>query len=164
MIRGGLGVAGQHQVPPVSGRQMHIHHLQRRELLQHGARGQSRRARPAEVPPGDVQAVGDESDEDVRLNPGLALVEDRLEGEVVLEFLERLLDLGETRVVSPQSGGVFVGQIGAQQIAALAPGQPHERLLQPRQAALGRADQVAHDRIRRCASTTASPRSECPGP
>ena len=94
MIRGGLGVVGQHQVPPVGGRQMHIHHLQRRELLQHGARGQSRRARSGEVLQGDVQAVGDEGDEDVRLDPLLALVEDRPEGEVVLEFLERLLDLG----------------------------------------------------------------------
>ena len=77
VIRGGLGVAGQHQAPPVGGRQMDIDHPHRRELLQHGARRQSRRVRSGEVLQGDVQAVGDEGDEDVRFDPLLALMEDR---------------------------------------------------------------------------------------
>ena len=39
----------------------------------------------------------------------------------MLELFECLLDLGESDVVLPQGGGVFVGQVGAQQIAAFAP-------------------------------------------
>ena len=134
MVRSGLGVARQHQVPPVGGRQVDIHHLQRRELLQHGAGRQSRRARSGEVLQGDVRAVGDEGDEDVRLDPFLALLEDRPEGEVVLGFLERLLDLGEPRVVPPQRGGVLAGQVGAQQIPALAASRPTQPVAPQREA------------------------------
>ena len=43
------------------------------------------------------------------------------EQQVVFELFECLLDLGEADVVLPQGGGVFVGQVGAQQIPAFAP-------------------------------------------
>ena len=85
----GLGVARQRQMPPVGGRQMDIDHLQGGELLQDGPRRQSRRARPGHVLQGDVQAVGDEGEEDVRLDPVLALMEDRADRQVVLKLLER---------------------------------------------------------------------------
>jgi hypothetical protein len=39
-----------------------------------------------------VQAVGEEGDEDVRLDAALMLVIDRPDGEISLERLERLLD------------------------------------------------------------------------
>ncbi len=84
------------------------------------ARRQPRRARPRRILQGDVQAVGDEGDEDVRLDASLPLVEHRTDGEIVLEFLEGLLDLRELHVVAPQGRGVFRGQVGAQQVAALA--------------------------------------------
>ena len=122
---------------------MDIHHPHRRELLQHGARRQSRRARSGEVLQGDVQAVGDEGDEDVRFDPLLALMEDRPQGEVVLEFLERLLDLGEPRVVPPQRGGVFAGQVGARQIAALASPRPAQPVAPQREGEGLRGDGLA---------------------
>ena len=49
---------------------------------------------------------------DVRFDPLLALMEDRSQGEVVLEFLERLLDLGEPRVVPRGHGLARRGQDG----------------------------------------------------
>ena len=48
-------------------------------------------------------------------------MEDRADREVVLEVLEGLLDLGELHVVLPERRGVFVGQVRAQQVAALPP-------------------------------------------
>ena len=73
----GLGVARQRQMPPVRGRQMDIDHLQGGELLQDGPRRQSRRAWSSQVFQGHIQTVGDEGEEDVRLDPILALMEDR---------------------------------------------------------------------------------------
>jgi hypothetical protein len=40
----------------------------------------------------DVQAIGQEGDEDVRLDARLKLVKDRPDREVAFEVLERLLD------------------------------------------------------------------------
>ena len=53
------------------------------------------------------------------LDPGFALMEDRADREVVLELLEGLFDLGELHIVLPERRGVFVGQVRAQQVAAL---------------------------------------------
>ena len=142
-------MARQHQVTPVGGRQMDIDHLHGRELLQDRPRRQPRRSRSGQVLQGDVQAVGDEGDEDVRLDPRLCAMEDRADGQIVLQFLERLLDLGELHVVAPQRGRILAGQVGAQQIAALAPpclAQPlapqreRERLWRDRFASLGQTD------------------------
>ena len=80
------GVARQDEVPAVGGRQAHVHHLDAGERLEDGAR-------PGEIFQGDDQAVGDEGYEDVRLDPVFALIEDGPDREVVLEFLECLLDL-----------------------------------------------------------------------
>ena len=49
-----------------------------------------------------MQAVGDEGHEDVRLDPRFVAVEHGPDGEVVLQFLERLFDLGQLQVVAPQ--------------------------------------------------------------
>ena len=72
-----LSMSGQDQVPSVGGRQMHVEHLQGGELLQDGSWGEPRRPRSGQVFQRHVQAVGDEGDEDVRLDPILALMEDR---------------------------------------------------------------------------------------
>ena len=58
---------------PVGGRQMDIDHLHARELLQDRPRRQPRRSRSGQVLQGDVQAVGNEGDEDVRLDPRLTM-------------------------------------------------------------------------------------------
>ena len=73
---------------------------------------------------GDEQAVGDEGDEDVGLDPLFALMEDGPDREVVLEFLEGLLDLDQLHVQAPESRGVFGDHVGSQQIAALAAAYP----------------------------------------
>ena len=73
----GLGVAGQHDLAPVGGRQMDVDHLDGCELFQRAARGQSRRERVEPAREGDLKGVGEESDEDVRFDSLFVLVEDR---------------------------------------------------------------------------------------
>jgi hypothetical protein len=53
---------------------MHVDHLHGGKLLQHTARRQPRRQRMQAPRQGDVQAVGQEGDEDVRLDACLKLV------------------------------------------------------------------------------------------
>ena len=61
----------------------------------------------------DVQAIGQEGDEDVGLNTCLELVKDRPDRQVALEVLERLLDRDQQQVVAPQLGRVFLDEVGA---------------------------------------------------
>jgi hypothetical protein len=60
---------------------------------------------------GGLQTVGEEGDEDVGLDALVGLVIDRPHREVVLEFLEGLLDLGQLQVIAPQRGRVLGGEI-----------------------------------------------------
>jgi hypothetical protein len=53
---------------------------------------------------GNVQAVGQEGDEDVRLDARLELVKDRPDREVAFEVLERLLYRHQQQVMAPQLG------------------------------------------------------------
>ena len=115
-----LGMARQHQMAPVGGRHMDVDHLQSGELLDDGTWGEAGRVWPGEVLQGHEQAVGDERDEDVCLDPFLDLVEDGSDGKMVLELLERLLDFGELHVVAPQFGGVFTGHAGTDCVARYA--------------------------------------------
>ena len=80
-----LGMARQHQMAPVGGRHMDVHHLDGGELLDDGAWGEAGRLGPGEVLQGHEQAIGDERDEDVRLDALLELVEDGPDGKIVLE-------------------------------------------------------------------------------
>jgi hypothetical protein len=68
-----------------------------------------------------VQAIGQEGDEDVRLDAVLELVVDRAQVNVVLHGLEGGLDLNKLDIEPPQLSRVFAGEIGAQQITAFAP-------------------------------------------
>ena len=97
----------QHQMAPVGGRHMDVDHLQRGETLDDGAWGEAGRLWSGEILQGHEQAIGDERDEDVRLDARSELVEDGADGRIVLELLERLLDFGELHVVAPQLDGVF---------------------------------------------------------
>ena len=90
------------------------------KLLQHDARRQPRRQRVQAPRQRDVQAIGQEGNEDVRFDAGLELVKDRPDREVALEILERLLDRNQQQIMAPQRGGFFLDQVGAQQIAAFA--------------------------------------------
>ena len=44
-----------------------------------------------------MQAIGQEGDEDVRLDPGLELVKDQPDRQVAFEVFERLLDRDRSR-------------------------------------------------------------------
>ena len=88
MVLARLGMARQHQVAPVGGRHMEVDHLDGGELLDDGARGEAGRLGPGEVLQSHEQAIGDERDEDVRLNALLELMEDGPDGKIVLELLE----------------------------------------------------------------------------
>ena len=62
---------------------------------------------------GDVQAIGQEGDEDVGLNARLELVKDRPDREVAFEVLERLFDCNQQQIVAPQLGRVLLDKVGA---------------------------------------------------
>ena len=76
----------QNQVPPVGGRQVHIHHLDAREFLQYRSRRQSRGQRAQPLLERRLQAVGDEGNKDVRLDALVLLVVDRTDRQVALEL------------------------------------------------------------------------------
>ena len=96
-----LGVARQDEAPAVGGRQMDIHHLDGGERLDDGARCEAVGPWPGEVLQGDQQAVGDEGDKDVRLDPLLALMEDGPDREVVFEIFESQLNFGQLNIQAP---------------------------------------------------------------
>jgi hypothetical protein len=58
----------------------------------------------------DVQAIGQEGNEDVRLDAGLELMKDRPDREVAFEVLERFLDRNQQQIVAPQLGRVFLDE------------------------------------------------------
>ncbi len=64
----GLGVAAQDQGAAVGGREVHVEHLHGGELVEHRARREAGRQRPEPGAQRDVQAIGQEGDEDVRLD------------------------------------------------------------------------------------------------
>jgi hypothetical protein len=71
-----------------------------------------------EAPPQrDVKAVGEEGDEDVRLDPRFELMEDRADREIALEVLESFLHRDELQIVTPEFRRIVFGEIGAQQVA-----------------------------------------------
>ena len=69
----------------------------------------------------DHQTVGEEGDEDVGLDPVLQLMVDGSDRQVALELLEDLFDLDQMQIEAPEVAGIVVGDVGAQEIAALAP-------------------------------------------
>ena len=83
--------------------------------------GEARRQGAQALFEGDLEAIGHEGDEDVGLDTMVELVMDRSDGEIAFQFLEGLFDLGELDVEPPQAGRIVLAEVGAQQIAALAP-------------------------------------------
>jgi len=99
-------------------------HLNGGELLEQTARGEARRQSFQAKADGNVQAVGEEGDEDVRLDARRLLVMDRPDGEVALQGPKRFVDLNELQMVAPQRRRIAFGQVAAQQIAPFAPTRP----------------------------------------
>src|SRR5882672_2734317 len=108
-----FGVAAQDQRAAIGGREVDVEHLDGGELVEHGPRGEAWRQRLEPSAQRDVKAIGQEGDEDVRFDAVLKLVVDRAELQIVLEILERGLDLDELDIDPPQMGRLSGAQIGA---------------------------------------------------
>jgi len=119
MVR--LGIARQDDMAAVGGGEVDVDHLHGLELFEDRPGGKARRQSAQALLEGDLQAIGDEGDKDMGLDAVVELVVDRSDGEIAFQFLEGLLDLGELDVEPPQVGRIIVAEIGAQQIASLAP-------------------------------------------
>jgi hypothetical protein len=63
------------------------------QLVEHGSRSEAASERFEPGTQRDVEAVGEERDEDVRLDALLEVMVDRTQAEVILEVLEGGLDL-----------------------------------------------------------------------
>src|SRR5271169_2750748 len=111
----GICWAGEAQLAAVGGGHVQVDHLHGGELLDDAARGQSWGERIEAAGEGYIEAIGEEGDEDVRLDAFDVLMEDRTDGEVALDGLERFFDGDELEIIGPQIGG-----IAAQEIASLA--------------------------------------------
>ena len=72
---GWLGIARQLNGATIGGRNFHVDHLYARKLLQHAARCQSWCMRMQLLGQGDVQAVGQEGDEDMGFDSHFALID-----------------------------------------------------------------------------------------
>jgi hypothetical protein len=96
-----FSVAAQDQRTAVCGREVDIEHLDGGELVEHGPRGEAGGQRLELGAQRDVQTIGQEGDEDVRFDAVLKLVIDRPELQIVLEILERSLDLDELDIELP---------------------------------------------------------------
>ena len=89
----GLGEAGKDDLAAVGGGQMHVDHLQGGELLERATRGQAWGEVVQAAGQGDLQAIGEEGDEDVGFDTLLVLMEDRADREVALEVPESFFDI-----------------------------------------------------------------------
>ena len=95
---------------------MQVDHLHGGELLEHASRREPG-CQAVQAPP----QLGQERDEDVGLYAGLLLMEDRPNGEITFEILERFFHRDQLEIVAPQLRRVVLAEVGAQQISALAP-------------------------------------------
>src|SRR5208283_1934497 len=66
-------------------------------------------------------AIGEERHEDMGFDASLELVMDGADRQIVLQFLERLLDLDQLQIEPPEMAGVVAPDVGPQEITALAP-------------------------------------------
>src|SRR5208283_2334785 len=82
--RGRLDLGAQDQRSAIGGGEVDVEHLDGGELVEHGPRGEAGGHRPEPGAQRDVHAIGEEGDEDVRLDAALQLVVDRPELQIVL--------------------------------------------------------------------------------
>ncbi len=65
-------------------------------------------------PQRDVQAIGEEGDEHVRLDPLHALMEDWTDYQIAFQRAEGFFDLHQLQVVASQLHRIGLGEVGAQ--------------------------------------------------
>ena len=138
-----LSVAGVDERAPVRRGEVNVQHLDGGELFKHGARRQSRRQRAQALLQSYLEAVGEEGHEDVRLDAPIGLVIDGPDGEIALQFLERLFHLSELDVEGPQLRRRLSCEIGAQQIPAFVPPARAQALAVQREGEGFRSDGLA---------------------
>src|SRR6516165_2872993 len=114
-----LGVAAQDQRSTVCGREVNVEHLDRGELVEHNPRREAGGKRLEPGSQGDVQAIGEKRDEDMRFDALFQPMVDRTQLEIILQRFEGALDFGQLNIKLPQLCGVTSTEIGPQQIAAL---------------------------------------------
>ena len=102
-----LGVAAEDQRAVVGGGKVNVKHLDGGELVEHGPGGEPGCQRFEPGAQGDVKAIGDEGDKDVRFDSLDQLVIDRAQLQIVLEIFEGRLDLDQLDVELPQLRGVL---------------------------------------------------------
>ena len=93
-----LGVTSEQQLASVGGRQTNVDHLNGCELLESTPRGQPRCQGMQATLQRDLQAIGQERNEDMSFDPACFLMEDWPYRQVALQVLERLFDSNELRV------------------------------------------------------------------
>src|SRR5580704_13416957 len=88
LVGGEFGVTAEDQGAAVGGREMDVEHLDRCKLVEHSSRREAGRQRLEPCTQRDVQAVGQEGDEDMRLDAVLELMMDRaqVQGSVTRRF------------------------------------------------------------------------------
>jgi len=123
-----LGVTNEQQFPPVGGRQMNVDHLDRGELLESAARGQSWCQCMQATLQRDLQTIGRERNEDVGFDPALFLMEDWPYRQVAFQIFERLFHGNELGIVLPQQSGIVLREVGPQQIAPFPSPDPPQLL------------------------------------
>jgi len=85
------GCSGSVRFAAVGGGDVHVDHLNGGEFFEQATRGQTRRQSFQTMADGDVEAVGEEGDEDVGFDALRLLMVDRPDGEIALEVSKRFL-------------------------------------------------------------------------
>ena len=93
-----LSVTSEQQFAPIGGRQTNVNDLNGGELLESAAGGETWRQRMQSALQRDLQAVGQERNEDMSFEPACFLMEDWPYRQIALQVLERLFDGNELRV------------------------------------------------------------------
>ena len=101
-----LGMAGHDDGAAVGGGQLDVDHLDGSEFLEHGAGRQSRRQRLQPLFQRHHQAIGEERHEYVGFDAVLQLMMYGPNRQIVLQFLEGLLDLDQLKIEPPEMAGV----------------------------------------------------------
>jgi hypothetical protein len=92
----GLGVTSENDFSAVCGGEVHVEHLYGGELFEDGPWSQAAGEGFEAGLEGDLQAVGQERNEDVGFDAVFELVVDGTDGQVAFEFFECLFDFGES--------------------------------------------------------------------